>query len=280
MTRHLPVWTAFALVVASACSSSKPGADTDVLTDSVSVKDTAIPPDTVTLPDTKPPPDTVTPSDTTPDSAADTVADTASDTAEDSGPDTTTDTVEDTGLDTSTDTAADSTNDSTMDSDDTQTCSPLPAPSTEPNSPALTIGKPGPDNSVTEVADGDLIEIVQGPQGGVHLEVAFHIGLPESFSGFSAKVHVEGKTYQPCCLENHVASYTNKKYLVFKDPNGGNNPVFLSGVIPVIFFQNLAEFYEEKPCCVVLKVGAYETGASEPTLWQTAVHTFQCIDFF
>ncbi len=142
----------------------------------------------------------------------------------------------------------------------------------------MELGAAGPGGSFVALAPGESIEIVQGPQGGVHLEVAFQLTLPETFVKSSAKMTVNAHSYQPCCVGNMVGSYVNNKYLAFK--TDADSQTFASGVIPVIFFQNEAIHYQDKECCVVLSLEVYGTGSTEINATSSAVQSFTCVDYF
>lgn len=142
----------------------------------------------------------------------------------------------------------------------------------------MILGAAGPGGSFLALAPGDPIEIVQGPQGGVHLEVAFQVALPETFTKTSAKMTVNAHSYQPCCMGNMVGSYVNNKYLAFKTE--ANSQTFASGVIPVIFFQNEAIHYQDEECCVVLSLEVYGTGSTEIAATSSAIQSFTCVDYF
>ncbi|HIA02274.1 MAG TPA: hypothetical protein EYN06_06440 [Myxococcales bacterium] len=162
--------------------------------------------------------------------------------------------------------------------DDEDCDSPVIA-SNPPNKFQIQMGKLEANKLFLTVDPEEMIEIVQGPQGGVHVEVAFRAWLPVQFSDQSkAKVEVEGNTYMGCCGGESVAYFHLGKYLIYPDPD--DDKAFRSGVIPVIFEQNQAVHYEEQLCCVVLDVGLRLPGESEPSIWSQAHHTFYCVDLF
>ena len=142
----------------------------------------------------------------------------------------------------------------------------------------ITIGKLLGNKTFVDVEDGEAIEIIQGPQGGVHVEVVFHITLPDTFTGSSVKAEVDSLSFQPCCGAEKVGDYFNKKSLLYKQVS--ESQTFYSGVIPVIFDQDLAMFYEDEACCVTIDVGVYAKGTNEIVTQSTAQHTFMCVDFF
>ncbi len=154
-------------------------------------------------------------------------------------------------------------------------CPSFPAPPKPVEFP-VTIGKLLGNKTFMEVEAGEAIEIVQGPQGGVHVEVAFHITLPETFVGSSVKVMVDALSFQVCCGEEKVGDYFNKKSLLYKQE--ADSQTFYSGVVPVIFDQDLASFYEDTDCCVAMDISVYEKGTTTVVLEASAHHTFYCVD--
>ena len=142
----------------------------------------------------------------------------------------------------------------------------------------VELGIAGPGATYVAADPGDPIEIVQGPQGGVHLEVAFLVDLPETFTKSSAKMTVNAHSYQPCCAGKMVGSYVNNKYLAFKTE--ATSQTFASGVIPVIFFQNEAYHYEDAECCVVLSLEVLGPGSTEIVATGSAIQSFPCVDYF
>lgn len=161
--------------------------------------------------------------------------------------------------------------------DTADVCEPLldePIVETSP----IVLGSAGVGGAYNPSMPGDAIEIVQGPQGGVHVEVAFEVTLSEEFTKSSAKMALTAHSFQPCCMGNMVGSYTNNKFLAFKkDPA---QQVFVSGVVPVIFFQNEAIHYQDAECCVVLSVDVFGPQSDDVVASATAMHSFQCVDYF
>ena len=151
--------------------------------------------------------------------------------------------------------------------------SPAPPPGDVP----LLIGVAVAGGGVEALADGAPIEIVQGPQGGVHLEVAFALTLPEVFAATTAKVRVEARTFQPCCAgEPPVGTLSNAKYLAYLVQPGSHD--FVSQALQVIFDETEASFYMNSECCVAMEVWATAPGAAEPTHRGAALHRFLCVD--
>lgn len=123
-------------------------------------------------------------------------------------------------------------------------------------------------------ADGDAIEIVQGPQGGVHLELSVRTEIPPPLGG-TQKVHMRLQAYQPCWCTDPVARYDNPKYLIFPNPDQGPG-IYVSGTIPVIFEHRDGARYAGETCCVVAEVSVPNPGA-EP-LTAVTIRDFNCVD--
>ena len=133
----------------------------------------------------------------------------------------------------------------------------------------LTLGIFGADKQLAVPAEDAAIEIVQGPQGGVHIEVGFRLTLPGPAATDAVRVSVAADTLQPCdASAPPVGSYRASKYLVVPDPTG---QALVSGAVPVIFDGNVAEPYVDRPCCVALTVQV--DGAT-----YQATHRFTCVD--
>ena len=167
-------------------------------------------------------------------------------------------------------------------------CRAVPLPGVCPeNEFPLALGKALPGDSFGEVPDGAEIEIVQGPQGGVHVEVALRATLTEAYTKQATVAKIHARSYQPCWSEAdgvylsaaaEVGQYFNKKGLLYKSASGE----FLTGFpLWVIFEQNLAVFYEDQYCCVAVEVDAYAPGSKTEIAYSAWVwHRFYCIDLF
>jgi len=158
-------------------------------------------------------------------------------------------------------------------------CLPDPPEEGSPNEFPISLGKKLGPNFVP-LETGDPIEIVQGPQGGVHLEIMFKITLPESFSESKVLVLIDAKTFQPCCSaeQSVVGSFYSAKYPLYPKPDDAQT--FYSDVIPVIFEQNLAMYYQDQDCCVRFQVSAYEPG-TQTVLWTGWTEdSLLCTDYF
>ena len=95
--------------------------------------------------------------------------------------------------------------------------------------------------------DGDTVEIVQGPQGGIHLDV---------FQG-PAVAKIQAVTVTPCCgpSKDSVGSFLAKKYPLME---GVEAPRFYTDVLQVMFDQPLANHYADAECCVQAIVSIYD----------------------
>lgn len=102
-----------------------------------------------------------------------------------------------------------------------------------------------------ELTDGTELEVVQGSQGGIHVEVLVHIrpaagGEETRFWALTGETKLSGEV---------VASLNVPYYPIV--PEGG---LFASEPLPIIFFQDEAEFYlgpalTPTPVVVCLAVG-------------------------
>jgi hypothetical protein len=101
---------------------------------------------------------------------------------------------------------------------------------------------------------GQNLEIVQGPQGGVHVEVGVRVSLPPEWGTVLATIDalsfIEGEAVGAMNLENYGLYETSEGYV--------------SWAIPVIFFTNLADPYVgealEIAITVTLETGEQGTG--------------------
>ena len=156
---------------------------------------------------------------------------------------------------------------------------PVPDEALEPGEFPLGMGVFDEADELLGVAPGQEIEIVQGPQGGVHVEVGFTLALPAEWPAGFTRVTVSAVSFEPELYDAEwVGSFASQKYLVVESEPGSRT--YLSGMIPVIFDQNLAEYYQDAWCCVTLEVGAYGVGAaqSEVVMKSRVQHTFWCVD--
>ena len=140
----------------------------------------------------------------------------------------------------------------------------------------LQLGVVGANKTFRVPRRGDPIEIVQGPQGGVHVEIALQARLPVRLAGDTLRTWIRATTFEPCDAATGVGRAENRKYLLFPDGNGNH----ISGVLPVVFATSTASAYEDTECCVRVTLGVREPGETEPSLWATTEHRFYCIDFF
>ena len=122
------------------------------------------------------------------------------------------------------------------------------------------------------------LEIVQGNQGGVHVEVAFRLILPD-LALFGGKIppkvqaEVRAETRLDCCDGELVGTAESLKRLVWKSPDVEG--AYDSGPLPVIFDQTVAAPYHLRHCCVTVEVAFRHHGAQFLGLGQ---QTFFCVD--
>lgn len=168
---------------------------------------------------------------------------------------------------------ADSDNDTGPDVE--PVCEPTPLDLPAAQDITLTLGRKPPGGFVP-LLDGDPIEIVQGPQGGVHLDLAYSIEIPQNDADKLFTV-VHARTSQACCGDQEaiVGTYQNNKEVVF--PAGGG--VFLSEEVSVIFEQDEASVYQGQDCCVQIHVQVMNP---PPTVVHSATttRTLSCEDVF
>jgi hypothetical protein len=153
-------------------------------------------------------------------------------------------------------------------------CAACPADSeclTQPCDVPLVIGEPTVEGGVSDSPAGGSLEIVQGPQGGVHLEVA--IGVTAPSSGAFIKASVELATHLGCCDTAPVGNYVNPNLPLYTT---SIENYWTSGALPIIFDQDTASSYVGQTCCVTATV----TVLSDESKVTHAAHTFACTDFF
>ena len=126
--------------------------------------------------------------------------------------------------------------------------------------------------------DAQPIEIVQGPQGGIHLVGSFQATLPAEVTWSPATVRIEAETREPCCAAGtQVGSAFYAASALFKSAGAGN--VYVSGSMPVPFFKTAAKEFADKTCCLSFKVSVLpQSGNGEPIFVSFARHVFTCVD--
>lgn len=137
-------------------------------------------------------------------------------------------------------------------------CIPAPPDDPLPNDFDITAGQLTGD-VFTPLKEGAQVEIVQGPQGGVHVEVALRFWLPAEYDENPVWTITEGVSIQPCGTADQaeVGSFYDKKYPVFRI---GAADSYQTATLFVIFDQNEAIHYQDKPCAVRLTVAVKTPG--------------------
>lgn len=127
--------------------------------------------------------------------------------------------------------------------------------------------------------DGDAIEIVQGPQGGVHLEIRLKVTLP-AWGEPKALARISSQSFQPCCgpNEGHVGDFLSNKYPLYPEEPGGE--AFASGDLPIIFKEDLGSVYANDECCVRVFVEVLAPGSNEVVQSGWRHVALDCVDFF
>lgn len=125
--------------------------------------------------------------------------------------------------------------------------------------------------------DGDEIEIIQGEQGGVHVEVAVRV-YDTGESQAKLLADIEAGTYQPCGSGEpaQVGSLSTAKHPLFVVDDADE---YQSGKLVVIFEQNQGHYYADRPCGVSVRVSL--TTVDRLALRSgSAVRTLRCTNFF
>lgn len=145
---------------------------------------------------------------------------------------------------------------------------------------------------------GQSIEIVQGSQGGVHLEVAFRVGLPAthrrcqpaagdatSCQGLvTATLSTSLAIDDGCCSPEAVGGLDVGKAIVASAAVEATADVSLvSTVLPVIFDETDGALYAGTDCCVTVALGARPllvdgSWGPAPTLFGKMQIRLTCVD--
>ena len=122
--------------------------------------------------------------------------------------------------------------------------------------------------------DEEDIEIIQGPQGGIHVNVTFQLTMPPEVYWSPLNLLVEMEMRTPCCDGDVVASYFDPVHLAWKVEDG----LYMTSSVPVVFYSNVAKPYVGLTGCVHVSVGLYPYGEQEPTQWSVGRHVFSLVD--
>jgi hypothetical protein len=118
-----------------------------------------------------------------------------------------------------------------------------------PLAPAMVLGWiPPPGGGFVPFPNGEEVdvEIVQGPQGGIHAEVAFELSVPLEEAA-TLKLPMQCTTTIDGVLEGLIKVPT---YTVYRTPDGA----YRSAVIPIFFAQNGALAYQGRKGVVACQV--------------------------
>ncbi len=172
--------------------------------------------------------------------------------------------------------------------DVTDGCAPWLPPGDGPFTLASTLGRLNADGGFEPFAPGGPIEIVQGPQGGVHLDVRLQLAPPathqrcvtlEGSTVCQALISATLETHLGCCTEPTIGSLSVAKAVV----TGAGQGTLISGQLPVVFHENDGALYAGTDCCVTVEFGARPvqsdgTFGLAPTLFGLAQITLSCVD--
>jgi hypothetical protein len=102
----------------------------------------------------------------------------------------------------------------------------------------VDLGRLGPSGALVPWAPGAEVEVVQGPQGGIHVEAVVRLeaaGLPDAaFVALAGSVSLAGPP---------VATLNVDRYTVLLGADGG----YTTQVLPIIFFDSLSTTYLGDP---------------------------------
>ena len=133
----------------------------------------------------------------------------------------------------------------------------------------------GPDNFI-KPADQAPLEIIQGPQGGLHLNIAYQLTMPlDDYNWSPLKTFVEAEIRTPCCDGEVIASAYDPVHLAFKVTDGQ----YITASVPVVFFGSISTPYIGETGCAVFKIGVYPQALGElPSIYSQDRHVFTMVD--
>ena len=179
------------------------------------------------------------------------------------------------GADATADTTSTTTDTAEDTSSDTAEQSPCPMVS-QVNDFELVLHRLNAEGQLgPQLSPMEAIEIVQGPQGGVHIEFGYHAAYP---ANMAPKVFAafEGKTFMNAS-EPPVGIGGTPLTVLFLSPTSDG---YDSQLNLVIFEQNEAVHYEEQPCCAVATVSILEPSTKDIVATSTAAIELYCEDIF
>ena len=148
-----------------------------------------------------------------------------------------------------------------VDAEPDGTVGPMDADAGTPSEGLLVVlGEVTPELEFTPIEPNQNLEIVQGPQGGVHVEVGVRVelsgGLEATMGDLEASAWINGELVGDMILDD---------YGLYETPQG-----YVSWPLPVIFFTNLADPYVGSTLhlsiTVILDDGSQGTGTADVTL--------------
>ncbi len=137
-------------------------------------------------------------------------------------------------------------------------------------------------SGVVTLPDGGKLEIVQGPQGGLHLNLAVRAVLPPDVASTPTFVSLTAETHVPCCAGPVVGGFAAPGLPLWpvKDGSGVATGQHASSIFPGVFNQSLASAYAGKACCVdvTLKIADPAAPGGAPKYESRMRQVFTCVD--
>ena len=126
------------------------------------------------------------------------------------------------------------------------------------------------------VADGQAIQIVHGPQGGIHLLAAFRATLPPVITWSPVKVSYTATTRLGCCATGPVVgSVTSGAAAAWKTPD--TEAEYVYSPMQIVFDSKESADYAGQTCCVRVDVAVFPIDGQGPPLLQSyGRHVFTC----
>ena len=173
--------------------------------------------------------------------------------------------------------STDSTDGNNSDPDATDSIALSPCPtSIATNEFALTLHRLTASGALgEELKPLDKVEIVQGPQGGVHIEFGYRAQY-DGANELKMFASFNGETYLDA-LAPPVGFGGSPLTVLFLSPDGAG---YDSQLNLVIFEQNEAFHYEERPCCAVATVSILDPVTKDPMATATQAVELYCEDVF
>jgi len=138
----------------------------------------------------------------------------------------------------------------------------------------IDVGLYGGPGEFVEVEDGGEIEIVQGPQGGIHTEISVRIFPPKAWFWTPVKLYIDAELRMGCCDGEVASAFFDTVDLAFKVEEG----VYMTSSAQLLFYAfNDPEKYAGKKACAHFLVGVYDDN-DDITLWTVGRQLFTLVD--